>query len=187
MHCPKCKTTALRPLSEAAAPLLSGLPPHCCPDCRGVWVGLETATGLLEPRMLGDRPAATLPGRPEADRRTGLCPEGHGILLRLRFEADPIFYVEYCRNCRGVWFDAGEWQRLAELGLMTRLGEVFHGDWSRDLQAELQSSRELERLHRLFGPELVGRLKALAEELRSHPRRSAAMAFLQEEILRRKG
>lgn len=59
------------------------------------------------------------------DARTGLCPLGHGILIRARANTEPTFYLERCPHCHGIWFDNGEWNVLAEGHLLEHLEDLW--------------------------------------------------------------
>ncbi len=55
------------------------------------------------------------------DDKTGLCPEGHGIMVRAKIDVEDPFYLEKCTHCGGIWFDSGEWQQIAQHQLIESL------------------------------------------------------------------
>jgi Zn-finger nucleic acid-binding protein len=116
-----------------------------------------------------------------ADRRTGPCPFGHGLMGRARVELDTPFYLERCVHCGGVWFDAGEWQRLATSHLLGSLLEFWTPAWRWRSQQETARKAERDRLAMRLGPKLFEKLQALATTLNNHPARDEALAFLHSE------
>jgi Zn-finger nucleic acid-binding protein len=177
MKCPKCPKTTLDQLPDTGT---YAHPPQKCSTCDGVWISLHEV-----PRVMESAVAETIPGGdaadPAADAKSGMCPEGHGIMTRARVESDGPFSLERCSSCEGVWFDRGEWQRLAGEHLLEHLPDMWEREWrdrqrrTRSRQAHLDSARED------FGDDLYARLTDLATRLRDHPRRSEALAFLREE------
>ncbi|MCU1231380.1 MAG: hypothetical protein JWO97_4264 [Acidobacteria bacterium] len=132
------------------------------------------------PRLIEEAVAEVEPP-PGIDARSGMCPSGHGIMSRARIDAATPFTLERCASCFGVWFDRGEWRRVAEEHLVDELPQF----WSREWQAKQRRIRSrvahLESAKEDFGAELYEQLAQLADTLRSHPRRSEALAFLREE------
>jgi Zn-finger nucleic acid-binding protein len=100
---------------------------------------------------------------------------------RARVELDAPFYLERCVHCGGVWFDAGEWQRLATSHLLSSLLEFWTPAWRWRSQQEKARKAARERLSTRLGPELFEKLQALAAALNTHPARDEALAFLLNE------
>lgn len=176
MNCPKCRGASLKSLIP-----YSSEPPYRCHVCGGYWVNLEMAVRLPE-LAAQDEPQ---PEEENRDAKAGLCPHGHGILRRARVELDDRFYLDRCGTCAGVWFDQGEWERLATANLLGNLGQLWTQAWQRQQQAHAAETSTLQRAEQRFGPALTQSLLALAAELRDEPLRSEAIAFLQERSRRR--
>lgn len=124
-----------------------------------------------------------------ADARTGLCPFGHGILIRAKVEIDDSFYLERCPECMGIWFDKGEWNKLAQSHLLERLDTLWDPAW----RFRHRQSRERElvrrRLEQSFGAETLGQLDALVDRLGDAATtvRAEALAYLEEKLGLRRG
>jgi Zn-finger nucleic acid-binding protein len=166
MKCPKCENESLDERRNGAA---------ACAACGGMWMPMYEVPRLIEEAVAEAEP------QPGIDGRSGMCPNGHGIMSRARIDAATPFTLERCASCFGVWFDRGEWRRVAEEHLVDELPQF----WSREWQAKQRRIRSrvahLESAKEDFGDELYEKLAQLAETLRSHSRRSEALAFLREE------
>ncbi|MCB9649753.1 MAG: zf-TFIIB domain-containing protein [Deltaproteobacteria bacterium] len=174
--CPKCRDVTLEHPEGRASRLLR------CPTCRGTWMPKDEAR-LEAVGSLLDADSTIRPGTTE-DGRTGLCPLGHGILIRAKVDADPGFYLERCAICHGIWFDKGEWNALAQSHLMEHLDELWDPAFrhrNRQSEAEVQAS-----LQRELGPKVFEALEALATHLaeRSPRQKSAALAYLHQRVNR---
>lgn len=171
--CPKCRSSLTPTLT--GSPLALG-----CRSCGGLWAR-EGALAVLPPELgdVGD-PDARAPN----DDRTGLCPDGHGILLRARIEREgaATFYLERCSACRGLWFDAGEWARIASSELGPRLDALWDPAVRRAALAERNAARLAADLRSRLGEALHDRLLHLADALASHPDRAMALAYLDERL-----
>ncbi|MCB9652621.1 MAG: zf-TFIIB domain-containing protein [Deltaproteobacteria bacterium] len=179
--CPKCEKVPLVSAAGRASRLLR------CPYCRGTWFPRDEAhlDAVHELLQADDtiRPGSV------ADARTGLCPLGHGILIRAKVEIEDPFYLERCPECVGIWFDKGEWNKLAQSHLLDRLDTLWDPAW----RFRHRQSRERElarrRLEKVLGPETLTELDALVERLgnASTAVRSEALAYLEEKLGLRRG
>lgn len=176
--CPKCRTIPLAPV-EGQLPHPE-LPESMkeCPSCGGFWLPHVVIEQWSEHPSLyppDDEPVSRLP---DADHRTGLCPTGHGILIRARVQENPPFYLERCAHCRGVWLDRGEWHRLVANDLWAHLDDLWDPTWRKRSRVE-EGQKQLDRaLEEALGPRLFGDLAGLINQLRRHPARAQALAWL---------
>ena len=179
-HCPKCAAAALLVAVEGThSPV--GASALQCPGCSGFWVPPDVVTlpGIVE--LLKDRDAHPQQA-PTEDKRTGQCPDGHGLLRRARVTWHEPYFLERCARCGGVWFDAGEWSRAAEDELFGNLSEVWSPAWRKRL-SDQQSHASLEvDLRAKLGSELFALLHTLANRLEAHEHRGVALAYLVERL-----
>jgi len=180
-RCPKCKLSTLAPAQGAFAK--SELPERAleCSQCRGLWVP-HSIIDFWRNQPSVEIEAGEMPSIPPDDRRTGLCPFGHGILIRARVEADRPFHVERCSACRGVWLDKGEWQRLAVGHFLEHLDDLWDPDWrkrQRNEQAHLEMDASLQSR---LGPELYEQLERAILPLARHPASAQVLAWIKEHL-----
>lgn len=170
MNCPKCKDVEIKKASFHA--------PYACRKCGGMWVVdskfPDAATTPVEPD--GDSSETV-----DFDQKTGMCPSGHGILIRARVDMDEPFYLEKCTACGGIWFDKGEWLRIAHTSLAGNLHEIWSKAWQRKHGREKNRENFLAMNRKLLGDDVFNAIMALAEKLKAHPEKLRAVALLQEE------
>ena len=152
-----------------------------CPSCAGLWVAPEVVASASSVEVLAklDAPPKAPAGE---DKRTGQCPDGHGLLRRARVTWHQPYFLERCARCGGVWFDAGEWTRTTADGLLSNLSEVWSPAWRKQL-SDQQSHAALEvDLRAKLGAELFELLHTVAGRLEAHPQRTVALAYLSERL-----
>ena len=174
--CPKCKDVGLLPLRKIDH---SGRSLYC-PECHGLWVAKDLLAQGEEPF-----PPVASPEEPhddDRDKKAGLCPEGHGLLIRAKVDADPAFYLDRCTRCGGVWFDQGEMRLVLAAGLTDQLPNLWSLDWQRTRRRDRDRQEYLQELKATFGPDIFGRLTELIELLGDHPDKTLALAFLSREL-----
>jgi Zn-finger nucleic acid-binding protein len=159
--CPKCEAE-LTPLQRGA---------FKCPNCAGMFVP-PAALPSLSAEDDDDAAAES------HDADGGRCPADRTIMSRAEI-ADDV-HLERCSSCRGVWFDAGEWSRLAERQLLDHLDEFWTAEWRASRRRSRNAESADRRLRETFGEELYTSLHAMAARLKGHERRSQALAFLRE-------
>ena len=178
-HCPKCASQLLVPVEGVRAN--SGVSARQCPSCFGFWVPPEVVLMPASVDVLTQRDAHPARGLHE-DKRTGQCPDGHGLLRRARVTWDDPYFLERCGRCGGVWFDAGEWSRAVADDLLANLSEVWSPAFRKHL-SDQQSHQSLEvDLRSKLGAELFDLLHTLADRLAMHPQRGVALAYLIERL-----
>ena len=159
----------MRLLSRRVGPSL-----WLCDRCGGVWIPDGKASGAEPPEEL-ETALSPVGG---VDAKAGLCPAGHGILSRARTPFEDGFYLDRCSVCSGVWFDQGEWQKVAAEGLVVGLFEMWTEPWQRKERAAAAAEAYRRQLEAALGPELSATLMHVAESLRAHPARSLALGFI---------
>ena len=129
-----------------------------------------------------DIEAGKMPSIPPDDHRTGLCPHGHGILIRARVEAGRQFHLERCGICRGVWLDKGEWQHLAANHFLEHLDDLWDPTW-RKRQRDEHSRHEMDAaLEQRLGQALFMQLVQIMGQLRRHPARAQVLAWIRARL-----
>ncbi len=169
MRCVKCRDTRLDRFRST-----SPLPGWTCPKCGGLWIPDGQAVGAVPPRGLAEIPGPVT----DEDNRTGLCPSGHGILIRAQTHVDSGFYLERCSQCLGVWFDRGEWQKIAAAGLTSGLFEIWSESWQRRQRQQHAEEAHHSRLEAELGGDLIDRIESVAHELKDHPSRGLGVGHL---------
>jgi Zn-finger nucleic acid-binding protein len=175
MKCPVCKTDTLTAIT------LSGeLPAQQCSSCHGNWISANTYSAWLRARG-GDLPEKTA-GRPfnpvwEAHEMK-TCPDCKHLLRRFKIFPDIDFFLDRCKNCNGIWFDAHEWEALEERNLHDNLHEFFTRPWQDHLQAE-ETHMRMESIYLLkFGAQDYEKIKEVRAWLDSHEQKNMLIAFL---------
>lgn len=183
MKCPKCPSVELAKIS-GIGPIGLARAPMRCPRCGGLWLRADDAPRLAEREELLE--AAEVPSS-EADLRAGRCPGGHGLMSRARVHQGEGFYLERCLECWGVWFDPGEWKRLAEHQLLGGLDRYWDPDWQLGYSRVSQEAETRRWLEERLGTSLFRELHSVAERLRAHPARSEAMAYFERQVRKARG
>ncbi len=171
-RCPKC-ASALAALESSLA--------LGCEKCGGFWVpplGFEEAGIVARLQERDVRPAQPL----EQDHRTGMCPEGHGLLRRARVTNEDPYFLERCARCGGVWFDPGEWSRLVEANLLTDLTTLWSPAWRERLAEEQNRTSLRADLRNKLGHETFELLESLVHKLREQNLSALALAYLQQRL-----
>lgn len=171
MQCPKCLHHELTKQSYNS--------PHICKACGGIWLHVEVGSDLAAISIEPMDPEADLNNH---DDKTGLCPAGHGIMIRAKVDIDEPFYLEKCTACGGIWFDKGEWLRIAESNLALSLSNIWSKSWQRKQGKDKGRAYFLELNQKLLGNQIFNSIMALAKALKDHPQKNRAIALLQHEI-----
>ena len=175
MKCPKCQTRSL-----TRAPALPNVgSPRVCTRCRGLWVE-QSLYRHPAAREFSEERVDVRRARSGRDLKAGLCPHGHGLLGRTRVGLEPGFYLDRCGRCGGIWFDRGEWDRIARARLLDSLPQLWTSSWQRRQRTAEARANHLAWARRRFGPELLAELERLARRLEKSPVRGEALAFLRQ-------
>jgi Zn-finger nucleic acid-binding protein len=172
-RCPKCGAGALA--------MVEGSIVLRCAKCSGFWVpplafGEPGIVELLKERDL--HPEHPL----EQDHRTGVCPDGHGVMRRARASNDDPYFLERCARCGGVWFDPGEWSRLADERLLTDVTNLWSPAWREHLSEEQNRASLRADLRSKLGSETFELLETLVDKLSEQNLSALALAYLQQRL-----
>lgn len=172
MQCPKCKTEELQKNRDTSS--------YLCSKCQGLWLLNTEIPEYSEVSTVdnGNSP----PDPSKNDQVTGLCPAGHGIMIRAKVDSSDPFYLEKCVTCGGIWFDKGEAQRLVESNFLQNLGELWSRAWQHKQRKEQNRSNFLEINRKLLGDDAFQAIMDLVLQLKDHPEKGRAIALLQQEL-----
>jgi Zn-finger nucleic acid-binding protein len=170
LKCPKCERQDLIDATHGTSR---------CPACNGIFVPVSRVHELLAAGDSTDAAAASS----SQDAQSGRCPVDRGIMSRAAVvtSGETPIHLERCGNCRGVWFDVGEWNALSAAHLLDHLDEFWSAEWRAGQRRSVQRAEYEKRLEEAFGADLFAQIRVLAAALRNHPRRSQALAVLREE------
>lgn len=106
MKCPKCKSESLGEFK------IDDVAVDRCSNCDGVWFDAHELGQLLAEDA--QQVAALRRGsvRDELAGKKGSCPRDGGELLRVYSATDKAVIIDACPDCRGIWLDGGEFEKL---------------------------------------------------------------------------
>lgn len=114
LPCPSCKKKTLerKELGETAV--------NECPDCHGLWIGVECFERLCADRekqsaVLGMPGEAAAPGRANLDLKVRYvpCPVCEALMHRMNFAKCSGVIIDVCKG-HGSWFDRDELRHIVE-------------------------------------------------------------------------
>jgi Zn-finger nucleic acid-binding protein len=87
-----------------------------CRACGGVWLDPSDLNVLLEQKSDALKPLYWKPDAPSTESAKGVCPccDGEPQLAPMENPRVAEMMTDQCLTCFGMWFDAGELQRLKE-------------------------------------------------------------------------
>ena len=106
MSCPKCKSETLARFT------IEGVAVDRCTACAGVWFDAEELSQLLSEEA--QHIAQLLKSRlsEQVDGKKGRCPRDASELMRVYSSIDRSVVLDACGECRGIWLDGGEFEKL---------------------------------------------------------------------------
>ncbi len=106
MKCPKCHTETL------AVFTIERVAVDRCTSCDGIWFDAEELVQLLSEDAV--RVASLRRGGADEvlDGKKGTCPRDATELMRVYSAVDRTVIIDACPDCRGIWLDGGEFQKL---------------------------------------------------------------------------
>lgn len=106
MKCPKCGTETLEVFS------MRQLAVERCSSCTGTWFDARELSQLLDEdarHVASLRQGAAVE---ELEGKKGFCPRDGSELLRVYSSIDRSVILDACADCRGIWLDGGEFEKL---------------------------------------------------------------------------
>jgi Zn-finger nucleic acid-binding protein len=106
MKCPKCQTETLGEFS------VQGVAVDRCAACAGLWFDAHELVRLLaeEARHVASLRRGHV--KEEVEGKKGKCPHDESDLLRVYSAVEPSVVLDACAECRGIWLDGGEFDKL---------------------------------------------------------------------------
>ena len=181
MKSPKCD------LELEDAVLNDIIPVKYCPKSKGFWISAKDYEAWLANLPLWYAPEEILPYYNQFenfvpslfDGKAGFCPECGAYLSRTRINIKKPFYIERCISCGGTWFDNGEeWKILEELGLHTKIHEIFSRQWQAKVRQHQQEMINRETLIETLGEEIAEHIFQLTELLENHPQADCVATYM---------
>jgi len=106
MKCPKCTEETL------AIASVQGIDVDRCTNCRGIWFDEQELPRLLQVTPQDLTPLRGGSVQEDLNTKRGSCPRDATPLLRVYSAQNPSVVVDACTQCRGIWLDGGEFDRL---------------------------------------------------------------------------
>ncbi|MGH7887227.1 MAG: zf-TFIIB domain-containing protein [Candidatus Binatia bacterium] len=106
MNCPKCKSESLANFK------IDDVTVDRCSFCDGVWFDAHELGQLLAEDAEQVALLRRGDAREEFDGKKGFCPRDAGELLRVYSAVDRTVIIDACPDCRGIWLDGGEFEKL---------------------------------------------------------------------------
>ena len=107
MKCPKCKTETLSEffVEEVAV--------DRCSACDGIWFDAQELRQLLaeDARQVASLRLGSVTETAEGKKKRQ-CPRDGAELMRVYSAVDRSVIIDACAECRGIWLDGGEFQKL---------------------------------------------------------------------------
>ena len=106
MKCPKCQTETLSGFD------VDGVVVDRCSNCNGIWFDARELNRVLEEdaRQVAALRRGAL--HEELEGKKGFCPRDGSELLRVYSAIDHSVILDACAQCRGIWLDSGEFDKL---------------------------------------------------------------------------
>ena len=185
MDCPKCKKTSLKSVK-----LNKNLSAYQCQQCEGNWINGDTykvwqSSGLssyIKNKLTWiDKNIENFTPSP-LDTKASFCPECRQYLARGKVSVNPIFYIERCPQCKGIWCDGGEWEILNKLNIHGQINKLFSNEWQSSIREKQHEKQEKQALIDKIGEDLAQEIFALGEILEDHPEGDFAVAYLMRKV-----
>ncbi|HEY7221285.1 MAG TPA: zf-TFIIB domain-containing protein [Candidatus Binatia bacterium] len=106
MNCPKCQTETLGEFSVDRVTV------DRCASCAGIWFDAHDLVKLLAEEASHVASLRRGHVKEEVEGKKGRCPRDGADLLRVYSSIEPSVILDACPDCRGIWLDGGEFDKL---------------------------------------------------------------------------
>jgi Zn-finger nucleic acid-binding protein len=163
---------------------VEGLFAQRCPKCLAIVLAMKDYLPWIE-RHYSDRSISVQPsplaGR-EMPSKARLCPSCQRLMARYRTGDADSFWLDFCPACGLVRFDAGEWEQLAQSGLMPYLDIILTERWQKNIQSHRASSLQNDILCQRFGEATFSEIQRVKDWLSSQPNKQDILAYLSTSL-----
>jgi Zn-finger nucleic acid-binding protein len=110
MKCPKCGTETLNEV------FVKGVAVERCSSCSGTWFDARELTQVLaeDAGYITSLRRGSI--KEQLAGKKGFCPRDSAELLRVYSSIDRSVILDACAECRGIWLDGGEFDKLFAAG-----------------------------------------------------------------------
>ena len=106
MKCPKCQTVTLAEFKVEEVAV------DRCSSCDGIWFDVQELSRLLSDDARHVASLSRGGSQAQLDGKKGSCPRDGSELLRVYSSVDRSVILDACADCRGMWLDCGEFNKL---------------------------------------------------------------------------
>ena len=106
MKCPKCGTETMNEF------LVKGVALERCSSCSGTWFDARELMQLLAEDALYVASLRRGAIKEQVAGKKAACPRDNSELLRVYSSIDRSVILDACADCRGIWLDGGEFDKL---------------------------------------------------------------------------
>jgi Zn-finger nucleic acid-binding protein len=92
--------------------LVKGVTLERCSSCSGIWFDARELRQLLAEDAQHVASLRRGAVKEELAGRKGFCPRDGSELLRVYSSIDRSVILDACGDCRGIWLDSGEFEKL---------------------------------------------------------------------------
>ncbi|NWK56957.1 hypothetical protein HW115_15145 [Verrucomicrobiaceae bacterium N1E253] len=160
--------------------LEEGLIAFRCPESSGHYITLQAYWSWLkkQPERLEHlpQPPDIAPDASEP-KSAKICPETGTIMIHYKVGHGFSFSIDRSIT-GGVWFDAGEWEALRSRNFHDEIHLIFTAPWQNAVMMAAAQEVHRNMLSERLGETLLEELQTLREQLKSHPHRDLALAYL---------
>ena len=109
-----------------------------------------------------------------------MCPQCQRVMLKFRIAAQTNQKLDYCGHCDVVWIDKGEWELLAQTGLLQSVTRIFTDSWQHTIRKQDSMENEKIQLKKLFEESDLEEILRFRKWLNIHPLKHHILRILNK-------
>ena len=174
MKCPSCPSSPLH-LTDLA----SHLKASSCFSCKGKWIAASDYWTWLDRQgeALPEKTPDDIPLQVADTQKAKLCPRCQRIMLRYRVGHGLDFRLDQCGHCKGIWFDANEWEALAQRNLHDEVHLIFSAPWQSKIR-KAEARQMLDTIYENSFQADYDKVKQIKAWLDTHPEKKRIIDYL---------